>query len=128
MLTRKLLVRRLSDELAPELLILSGDGVSNILFFRKEASKHMKLVANDDDDVDTAIGMVANAIKREFKDLKPDSSSYNTRIGLDDALESCSHTLLSLLSHLSPKLDSTLPAALIGNTVTGTVTKKPTSL
>ena len=54
LLSRKMLIKRLSDLLSPELLILSGAGVCSILVFRKEASKHMKLVSHDEDDVDTS--------------------------------------------------------------------------
>ena len=44
-LPRKLLIQWLSDLLSLELIVLSGAGVSSILVFTNEASKHMKLVS-----------------------------------------------------------------------------------
>ena len=128
LLSRRVLIQRLSDKLGPDLLILSGDGVANILVFRNQASKHMKLVANDEDDIDTAIGRVTKVIIRESTELKRDQSTYSTRICLDDALAGSSDILLSLLTRLSPKLDSNLSAAMVGNMVTCAITNKPTFL
>ena len=42
----------------------------NILVFKNQASKHLKLVANDDDDIDRAIRKVTTLIIRESRDLK----------------------------------------------------------
>ena len=128
LLSRRMLVKRLSDLLSPELLILSGAGVCSILVFRKEASKHMKLVSSEEEDVDRAITCLSKIIKHECKQLQPEQSSYDTHLSLCDAFESCSPTLLNLLSQLTPKLDSTLPAVMIGNTVTGAVTHRHTML
>ena len=55
----------------------------------------MKLVVNNEDDIDTAIGKVVKVIERESRGLKRDQSSYNTNICLDDALASSSPTLLN---------------------------------
>ena len=63
--------------------------------------------------MDRAIARVAKAIEQECEQLKPSNCTYNTIICLTDALDKCSPTLLSLLSQLSPKLDSTLPAGLV---------------
>ena len=128
LLSRRLLVEKLSDELGPDLLILSGVGVANILLFKNQASKHMKLVVNNEDDIDTAIGRVAKAIVRESRQLKREQSTYDTRICLDDALASCSQTLLDVLSYISPKLQRNLPAAMVGNMVTCAVSNNPTLL
>ena len=62
----RILIQKLSDKLGPGLLTLSGDGVANILVFRNEASKHMKLVANNE-DIDTAIARVTKVIIRESR-------------------------------------------------------------
>ncbi len=55
LMPRKSLTEKISQELEPDLLVLSGTGVANILVFKKQASKHMKLSVNDDDDIDTAL-------------------------------------------------------------------------
>ena len=88
----------------------------------------MKLVANDEDDIDTALGRVAKKIYTESVQLKRDQSTYDTRIDLNDALTSSSPTLLRLLSDISPNLDTTLPAAMVGNIITSATSNKPTSL
>ena len=127
-LSRRLLIQNLKEKLEPNLLILSGDGVASILIFRNQASKHMRLVDNEEDDIETALGRVAKTITKEAVHLKRDQSTYETRICLDDVLADSSPTLLSLLSRLSPKFESTLPTAMIGNMVTSAVTNKPTFL
>ena len=49
----------------------------------------MRLVDNEDDDIETALGKVAKTITKEAVQLKRDQSTYETRICL---------TLLTLLS------------------------------
>lgn len=128
LLSRRIMVEKLSNELEPDLLVLSGVGVANILVFRQQASKTMKLVNDQEDDIDQAIHRLSKVITRESRELKWDQSTYNTRISLDDALTSSSPTLLRFLSSLSPKLNGNLPAAMAGNMVTCAVTNKPTLL
>ena len=76
------------------------------------------------------IARVTKVIIRESRELKRDqsTSTYDTRICLDDALASSSPTLLTLLSGISQKLESNLPAAMVGNMVTCAVSNKPTFL
>ena len=69
---------KLSNELEPNLLVLSGTGVANILVFRNHASKHMKLFCNNEDDTDQAIDRLSKVITRESKELKRDQSTYET--------------------------------------------------
>ena len=47
-----------------------------------------------------------------------DKNSYKTHLDYNDRSQLVSNTLLNLLSSLSPKLDHTLPAMLIGNIIT----------
>ena len=85
-------------------------------------------MANDEDDDDAAVSKVAKLIAAETKTLKHDKSKYQTRVSLENSLDDASQTLLHLLSLLSTKLNSTLPAAMIGNIVTSIVTNRHTSL
>ena len=87
----------------------------------------MKLVSNEE-DVDRAITYISKVIKHECKQLQPEQSKYNTRLSLSDAFESCSPTLMNLLSQLTPYHDSTLPAVMIGNAVSGAFTHRHTPL
>ena len=88
----------------------------------------MKLVVNNEDDIDTAVERVAKVIGKESRDLKRDESTYDTKLCMDDVLACASPTLLRLLSLISPKLQSSLPAAMTGNMVTRAVSNKPTQL
>jgi len=122
LLSQRQLVKSLSDRFGQDLLILSGICVASILVFKNKTAGHLKLVANDDDDdVDLALVKVAKKIVKELKQLMHDQRKYDTRITLQDAISASSPTLLSLMSIISPKLDSTLSAAMIGNIVTNVV-------
>ena len=57
LLSQRLLTQRLSNKLGLNLLVLSCVGVANILVFIQQASKHMRLVVNNEDDIDTAVEM-----------------------------------------------------------------------
>ena len=118
LLSHRPLVEKLSDELGSDLLVLSGVGVANILVFRNRASTHFKLVRDDEDDIDQAIHKLSNVVVKESEQLKQNNSTYDTRIDLEDALATCSLTLLRFLSRVSSKLDGNLPAAMIGNMIT----------
>lgn len=52
------------------------------------------LVANNENDIDTAIVRVANVITVEYRDFKRDQSTYKTKMCLDDALASSSPTIV----------------------------------
>ena len=77
LLSRRLLTQRLSNKLGPDLLVLSCVGVANILVFRQQASKHVKLVVNNEDDIDTAVERVAKVIGKESRDLKRQLMTLN---------------------------------------------------
>ena len=123
-LSRRALIDKLLERVGPDLISLSGPGVANILMFKSKASKHMKFEQSEDDDIDTSIRAIAKVVKQECEDLRSDNTVYDTRIRLDDALACSSSTLLNLLLSISPKLERTPGAAMIGNMVTGAVTKK----
>ena len=57
-----------------------------------------------------------------------DRSKYSTRLNHENASENVSSTVLNLLAHLSPKLNNTLPALLIGSIITAVVAGYPTQL
>lgn len=125
---RKHLIKELSEHFHSDLLILSAPGIANILAFRSTAGKLMRVVENDTDDIESSLDKVAKRITTESLHLKKDQSTFDTRICLDDALNSCSPTLLELLSKISSQLGSTLPGGMIGNMITSIISNKPTSL
>ena len=101
LLTRRQLVRMLSEHFDSNLLILSAPGIANILVFRNTASKVMNVVKSDKDDIETSLEKIAKVIITESLHLKKDQSTFDTRISLDDALNCSSPTLLNLLSKIS---------------------------
>ena len=86
----------------------------------------LKLVPSDDDsDLDMSIKNVVKEIAREVKVLNSDKGHYNIRICKETAAESACDTLFA---KISPKLDRTLPAILIGNIITSLLTNSFTTL
>ena len=127
--SRRKVVSKMLDILGPDLLLMSGVGVANLLVFRSTASTVINLVATDDDDAtDAAIDKLATKITQESKQLNSMSERYETRIDLDVALGQTSSTLNSLLSRISHKLHRTCPGTLIGNMITNVITNRPTTL
>ena len=52
---------------------------------------------------------------------KLDNNTYATHISMEKVLNECNETLMALLAEISPKLDKTMPAAMIGNIVSSFV-------
>ena len=127
-MTRRQPLKKLAEHFRQDLLILSGTGDASILVFQSKASNVLKQVANEDDDDDAAIGKVAKLIVNESKDLKSDKYKYRTRLNIDDAIADVSSTMLHLLSLVSPTLNSSLSACMVGNIVTSMVTNLPIAL
>ena len=86
----------------------------------------MLKIVDDTDDID--VTPIAKTIKKECLERSPDRKMYNTRLSLEDATEVCSDLVLKLLAALSPKLDHTNTALLIGNIITSVLTNRPTTL
>ena len=86
--------------------------LANMLVFRSQASQLINLV-DDENEVDSSnIKSVVKQFVRKPKAIKQDTSKYNWIIDTSDARSQCSETLLSLLFHISPKLNSSLHAYL----------------
>ena len=110
-------------------MFLSCPSVSSIVVFKNKAPTLLKLVPSDEDsDLDMSIKNVVKEIAREVKVLKSDKGHYNIRICKETAAESACDTILALFAKLSPKLDRTLPAILIGNIITSLLTNSFTAL
>jgi len=128
-LSRRALITKLSHFFHPDLIVLTGTGVANILVFQSRASGLLRLVPNEDgDDLDLALETVSRHILRESKELVTDKAHYRAGIDIDIALECVSPTLLSLLDKLSDKFHYDTAAALIGNIISSVLTNRPTAL
>ena len=80
----------------------------------------------DDDCNSQAVSSLGSKMRNERLTQKPDTSTYATHISLNSYKE-CSQTLLTLLGEISPKLQHTLPAAMIGHIFMSTVCDQVTS-
>lgn len=128
--SRRSLVPKLCDYFGSDFLVLSGNGVANLLVFRSKASTTLRLVErdDDDDDVEASLETIRRRIVSETKQLIPHKNTYHAGIDLDLALEFVSPTLLGLLAKLSKNLNHTARAALIGNIVSSVINNCYTDL
>ncbi len=126
-LQRRRLVEEISYYFGEKILILSCTGLASLLVFRSRASQLVNLVENSDND-SSNLKAIAKQIISESKSIAQDPTCYNSGIDKADVQSQCSETLLSLLSKLSPSLDGSLGALLIGNMITSVITHKPTTL
>ena len=128
-LLRRTLIKTVHDYFHPNLLVLSYPGIASILVFRSKASHYLRFIDDAQDDSDTqAISVVANKIKAECLKLKRDNHTYPTRTSMSTALSECSDTLLSLLAAISPKLNGSMEAAMMGNIITSVVNNQTIAL
>ena len=126
-LSRRTLTDKLLNHFGDDLLLLKGNGVAHIFLFRSKAPHLLKL-ADKIEDTDFDLKSIAKTIKKECSERSVDRDTYKTRLYAEDTTEACSDTPLKLLAKLSPKLDHTNTALLIGNIITSVITNKPTML
>lgn len=79
-LSRKLLVKKLAEYVGSDLLVLSSVGIANIIVFRSKAATALKVIEEDEDDLDAAIAKVSKQIIKDVKANPADKTHYNTRI------------------------------------------------
>jgi len=98
------------------------------IMLRSKASTTFCIVDDADDDCNSqAVSSLGSKMRHECLTQKPDTSTYATHISLDSVMRECSQTLLTLLGEISPKLQHTLPAAMIGHIVLSTICDQVTS-
>ena len=123
------LIQSLAAKFGEELLVLSAPGVASIIVFKHRAPVLLKLVNDyDDSDIDAAITTVSKQIVNETKSVEMDKNQYETRLKTETIENSLSSALMRLLAKVSPKLDYSPPAYLIGTIVTNTLKNCPTTL
>ncbi len=127
-LSRKTLMSYISDHFGPKLLILSAPGIANIAVFRSKASDVLRLVNDEEDDLDAAISKISKQIKQDVSSMPVDKTSYSTFIDCESAMRNVSSTVMDLLTCLSSKLDRTLPAVFLASIITGSLSNHPTHL
>jgi hypothetical protein len=78
-LSRRFLVRSVEQALSPDLLVLSSPGVASILVFRSNASEHLRIEDDAQNDcLSESINCLAAVIKSECP--RGDGKHYRTRI------------------------------------------------
>ena len=122
------LISHLQEAFGDDLLVLSSPGIANVIVFRSCASETLRLVNNEDDDIEAVAADASKRICQDVKDIDIDKEHYNICLDKNIISESISDFILMLLAKVSPKLDNTLPALLIGSIVTAVVKSHPTSL
>lgn len=127
-LTRRLIILNLCERFGDDLVVLKSPGLANIVCLRSVASKCMRLVQDEDDDTEVTINKLSKVIRNEIKEITLDKNCYDTGINRQKCGGTVSNTVMKLLGKLSPKLDNTLPALLIGSVLTGVMKNHPTSL
>ena len=127
-LTRRVLVKELVNQFGDEIVVLSSEGISDIIAFRDMASKTLRISNEPEDDRDYIISKASKHINQELKNIDLDSSHYSIHVDMEQCMDTISKFILDLLANVSPKLDKTLPAVLIGSIVTCICKNQPTSL
>lgn len=127
-LSRKHLIKAVSEKCGSDLVVLSSPGVANIVIFKSTARQVLKFVDSEEDDIENAISVVSKTITTEILSLPKESTNYRSTINIDIASEQVSNTLMKLLCSVSEKLNNSLPAMLIGSIVTSTKKNFPTNL
>lgn len=126
--SRKMLLRNLSDFFGDDLFVLHSAGLANIVCFRCGAEKSLRLIDEDDDDIDVILNRIAKKVRSEVKSINLDKNHYSTTMNKDIAMNEVSETLMTLLGLVSAKLDRTFPAIMMGSILTGAVKNNSTAL
>lgn len=128
-LSRRQLIKALTDTFQSQLVVMSSNGYASVLIFRKKANDVLRLTPDDDSEyLSESLSFISKQIRKEIKDIKVDKNNYTTQLSFECIYEETSQTLMKLLASLNPKLDKTPPALLIGNIVTATILNAATSL
>ena len=119
-------MQRLSDYFGPSMIILHSEGYANIVIFRSYANKYLKLEEQEDDQM--LLSEVSKKVVCEIKNIQYNSSFYEREVNAEILKNEYSATMLNRLSKLSPSLDFTATALLIGSNVTSAVMKRTTTI
>lgn len=122
------MLHKLQEYFGDALLILSSPGVASLVMFRSRGGEILKIVDDDDHDDNIAMERLTKRVRKESEAFREKRNSYSTRINKDSVSQAGSPTLMSFLSHISSKLDKTLPSLLICNMITSIITNTATDL
>ena len=129
-LSRPAVIEKVKERFSDDVIILSSPGCASVIAFRSCASSVLKIVKDEKelDDLQHSKVQVAKCIERECMAMKSKRTHYDLHITKEKMDDIISPTLSSLLSLISPKLNKTLAAAMIGNIITSQVTNQATDM
>ena len=130
LLSRPIVNEKVKERFSDNVIVLTSPGYASIIAFNRCVSSVLKIVKdeNEDDELEHSKIKVSRCIKRECKQMKSKRTHYDLHINKDKMDDAVSQTLSSMLSLVSPKLNKTLSAAMIGNIVTSEVTNEAIDL
>ena len=120
------IMQKVHDYFGSDIVVLRSSGFANVVIFRSYANKYLKLDQSSESQV--PLTEFAKQVKHEVKDLYYDSSCYKRELDEKTLADDCSKTILNFLAKLSPSLDHTAAAFLIGSIITSAIMHRPTSL
>ena len=123
---RRSTIINLICENVEDLVVLSARGYRDSSLPRQYGAT-MKMIKDDDEDdnLETALDVVATHIKKECSMMDYKHQTYHTNTSKEIAEESAPDTLQQLLRKMSIG-QQFLPSLLIGNVITSTIKKHPT--
>ena len=95
-LSRVRLIKYVSEYFGDDLLLLSYPRIASILILRSTTFTILKLVDEEDDDLDVALTKITKKIKKEIKDIPTNKLHHETKMNNDIAKESVRETMLDL--------------------------------
>ncbi|KAK1874978.1 Myosin-1 [Dissostichus eleginoides] len=82
------LIRHLQQTFGSDLLVLSSPGIADIIAFRSCASQTLRLVNDDEDDMESIAVKASKQIIQDVKNIDMDKGHYNISINKDMIKES----------------------------------------
>ena len=116
-------MNKINDILKEEIHIFNSPGLVPMIIHKTKASTLFNVIQSKDDDSsdeDEDVINIAKKISTEIKSISPDNSHYSP-VTQDNLFDHASLTLKTLLSNITPKLESSLSSAMICSIVTSEI-------
>lgn len=115
---RRQLILKLAEQFRGDLINLSSPAIASRLAFKSSAVKILHGMYDDTNDTDSVIDKVAKQTKDEMSNTKIDRNNYHSHINSQNCSRFENDTLSDIFSKVGQKIDKSLPALLIGNSIT----------
>ncbi|KAI9518252.1 hypothetical protein NQZ68_038918 [Dissostichus eleginoides] len=99
------LIRHLQQTFGSDLLVLSSPGIADIIAFRSCASQTLRLVNDDEDDMESIAVKASKQIIQDVKNIDMDKGHYNISINKDMIKESYSQSSEEGKEQTNPKIN-----------------------